>query len=273
VTGQIILNLTIGAIVSTVLAILSIRTRSLSVAGGIGAIIIGTVIFGQGGLAWYAILLSFFISSTALTRFRHEAKSAKGMGELKAGARGFGQAVGQGGIAALLAGGALLLPNCTALLSVGFVSALAEANADTWAVELGVLSKDDPRLITRISKAVAPGTSGGISALGESSAVAGSIFVALVAIVIGVLGSAPIALFLIAIVAAVIGEHIDSVLGATVEAGYYCETCKKETEKMIHKCGTPARHHRGFQLVTNEAVNFISTGAAAIVAMTLFLLL
>jgi uncharacterized protein (TIGR00297 family) len=271
--GQIILNLTIGAVVSTIFVALSIRMRSLRVSGGIGAVIIGTVIFAQGGLAWYAILLSFFISSTLLTRFGHPTKSAKGVGELKAGARGFGQALGQGGIAALLAGIALLFPDYNALLSVGFVGALAEANADTWAVELGVLSKHNPRLITKFSKIVAPGTSGGISDLGESSAVAGSIFVALVATLVGVIGSAPIAVFLVALIAAVIGEHVDSALGATIQAGYYCETCNKETERRIHKCGSPTRHIKGSQLVTNEAVNFISTGAAAIIAITLLLLL
>jgi uncharacterized protein (TIGR00297 family) len=154
-----------------------------------------------------------------------------------------------------------------------FVGALAEANADTWAVELGVLSKYNPRLITKFSKIVAQGTSGGISGLGESSAVAGSILVALVATLVGVFGSALIAMFMVAVIAAVIGEHIDSALGATIRAGYYCETCNKETERRIHKCGSPTRHFKGSQLVTNEAVNFISTGVAAIVAITLLLLL
>jgi uncharacterized protein (TIGR00297 family) len=273
VTDQIALNFAIGATVSTILVVLSIRARSLSVGGGIGAIIIGTVIFGNGGWTWYTVLLSFFISSTVLTRFRHSAKSAKGVGELKAGARDFWQTVGQGGIAALLAGIALLFPNGTVLLGMGFVSALAEANADTWAVELGVLSKRNPRLITKFSKLVAPGTSGGISGLGESSTVAGSLFVVVVASVLGVFGSAPIALLLVATIAAVLGEHMDSALGATIQAVYYCPTCKKETERAIHKCGTATQHIKGFQVVTNEAVNFISTGLAAIVAMTLYLLL
>jgi uncharacterized protein (TIGR00297 family) len=170
----------------------------------------------------------------------------------------------------MIAGVAVLLPSDPALLGVAFVSALAEANADTWAVELGVLSKRNPRLITKFSKEVAPGTSGGISGLGELSAVAGSLFVVLVAGVLGVFGNAPVVPLL---VAAIIGEHIDSVLGATVQAAYYCPTCKKETERRIHKCGTPTQHVKGFQIVTNEAVNFISTGLAAVVAVVTYLLL
>jgi uncharacterized protein (TIGR00297 family) len=262
-----------GAIVTTILVVLSIRTRSLTLDGGFGAILIGTVIFGNGGWRWYAVLLSFFISSTILTRFRRSVKSAKGAGELRAGARDFWQAVGQGGIAALLAGIALFFPNLSAVLSIGFASALAEANADTWAVELGVLSKHNPRLITKFSKLVEPGTSGAISGLGESSAAAGSIFVAVIASVLGIFGSVAVALILVVAIAAAIGEHIDSALGATVQAAYYCPICMKETERRIHRCGTVTQLTKGFKPVTNEAVNFISTSTAAIVAMALYLLL
>jgi uncharacterized protein (TIGR00297 family) len=273
VIDSIAANLAIGAIVSTILVILSVRVHGLDAGGGIAAVIFGAVIFGKSGWTWYAVLLSFFISSTILTRFKHSAKSAKGIGELKAGARNFWQAVGQGGIAALIAGVALLIPDHAALFGVVFVSALAEANADTWAVELGVLSRRNPRRIAKLSEAVLPGTSGGISGLGELSAVAGSLFVSLAASVLGVFGSAPMVLVLVTTIAAVIGEHIDSVLGATIQAAYYCSACMKETERRIHKCGTATQHIKGFRPITNEAVNFISTGLTAVVAMTLYLLL
>jgi uncharacterized protein (TIGR00297 family) len=273
VADQIVLNLAIGGVASTILAVLSVRARSLSLSGGIGAIVIGAAIFGYGGWTWYVVLLAFFFSSTLLTRFKYSTKAAKGVSELKAGARSFWQTVGQGGFAAIIAGIALLFASEPAPLGVAFVGALAEANADTWAVELGVLSKRNPRLITKFSKEVAPGTSGGISVLGELSAVAGSLFVALVAGVLGVFGRGQVALLLVATVAAIIGEHIDSILGATVQAAYYCPTCRKETERKIHKCGAATQHVKGSQVVTNEAVNFISTGSAAVVAVIMYLLL
>jgi uncharacterized protein (TIGR00297 family) len=241
--------------------------------GGFGAIVIGAAIYGYGGWAWFVVLLSFFFSSTLLTRFRYSAKTAKGVSELKAGARTIWQTIGQGGVAALIAGLALLHANDPALLAVAFVGALAEANADTWAVELGVLSKRNPRLITKFSSEVPPGTSGGVSPLGEFSAAVGSLFVALVGGILGVFGNAPVILLVVATVAAVIGEHIDSVLGATVQATYYCPNCKKETERKIHRCGTHTKHVKGVQPVTNEAVNFISTGLAAAVAATIYLLI
>ena len=101
---QILLNLVIGAVASTILAVVSIRARSLSLSGGIGAIVIGTAIFGYGGWRWYVVLLSFFFSSSFLTRFRYAAKTAKGVSEMKAGARTLWQTIGQGGVAALIAG-------------------------------------------------------------------------------------------------------------------------------------------------------------------------
>lgn len=272
-TSQVLLNLAIGAVASSILAILSVRSRSLSLSGGIGAIVIGTVIFGYGGWTWYVVLLSFFISSSLLTKFRYSTKAAKGVGEMKAGARTIWQTVGQGGIAATVAGIALLSSPVPMLMAVGFVSALAEANADTWAVELGVLSKRYPRLITSISKEVPPGTSGGVSMLGELSAAAGALFVSLAGAVLGVFGSTPVVPLLIAAVAAILGEHIDSVLGGTIQAAYYCPTCRKETERRIHKCGTVTRHMKGVQAANNEAVNFLSTGLAVAIGVILYLFL
>ncbi len=272
-TSQVLLNLAIGAVTSSILAILSVRIRSLSLSGGICAIVIGTAIYGCGGWTWYVVLLSFFLSSSLLTKFRYATKVAKGVGEMKAGARTIWQTVGQGGIAAIVAGVSLLSSPTPMLMAVGFVSALAEANADTWAVELGVLSKRYPRLITSISREVPPGTSGGISMLGELSAVAGALFVSLTGAVLGVFGRSPFVPLLIATVAAILGEHIDSLLGGTIQAAYSCPSCKKETERKVHKCGTVSRPVKGIQAANNEAVNLIGNALAAAIGVVLYLLL
>jgi uncharacterized protein (TIGR00297 family) len=246
--------------------------RYLTLGGAFGAIVIGTVIYGYSGWTGYLVLLSFYLSSSLLTKLKYSTKAAKGASEQKAGARNIWQTIGQGGVAAAFAAAALFFPVDHTLVAIGVVGALAEANADTWAVELGILSRQHPRLITQLSRKVLPGKSGGVSCLGELSAVAGSVFVTVVAGVLGVLGNASLSPLIISGIAAVIGEHVDSVLGATVQAAYYCPTCRKETERKVHRCGTPTEHVKGFELMTNEAVNFISTATAAVLALALYML-
>jgi uncharacterized protein (TIGR00297 family) len=250
-----------------------VRGRSLTLGGGVGAILIGTAIYGYVGWTGYVVLLSFFVSSSLLTKFRLKTKAAKGVSELKAGARNIWQTIGQGGITLIIAGIALLNSNHSTVLAAGFVGSLAEANADTWAVELGVLSRRNPRLITKFSSKVPPGTSGGVSTLGELSALAGCFFIAIVAGVLGVLGNTPVLLVITTAIAAFVGEHVDSVLGATFQAAYYCPLCQKETERRVHRCGTLTNHVKGSQIMTNEAVNFISTATAAAFALIFYLLL
>jgi hypothetical protein len=53
------------------------------------------------------------------------------------------------------------------------------------------------------------------------------------------------------------GSLFDSLLGATVQAMYYCPTDKKETEKHpLHTCGTETVHIRGWKWLDNDWVNF-----------------
>ena len=58
----------IGLIVSIVIAYLAFRVRALNVSGGIAAGILGTIVFGLGGTGWAVVLLTFFISSSLLSR-------------------------------------------------------------------------------------------------------------------------------------------------------------------------------------------------------------
>ena len=66
------------------------------------------------------------------------------------------------------------------------------------------------------------------------------------------------------------GALVDSPLGASVQAIYYCPTCEKETEKRTHGCGTPTRQERGWRWLNNDMVNFFSSLIGALVAAGLF---
>src|SRR5205085_9892042 len=99
----------------------------------------------------------------------------------------------------------------------GYVGALATATADTWATELGVLSPQQPRLITT-GKHVAPGTSGGITLLGTTAAALGAFALGLVFWLLQRCQRSLIALPLTALVSGLAGSIVDSLLGATVQA-------------------------------------------------------
>jgi uncharacterized membrane protein len=128
-------------------------------------------------------------------------------------------------------------------------------NADTWATELGVLSKNLPRLITN-GKAVERGTSGAVSLPGSLAALGGAALIGLTAGLFS-LKAEPLRLAGAAILGGLAGSFFDSLLGATVQAIYYCPACQKETERHPrHLCGTETSLRRGWRWLNNDVVNF-----------------
>lgn len=256
-------QIAVGLILSTLIGYLGYRRAALTHSGWLGAIITGTVIFGFGGLEAGLLLVVFFGSSSLLTRYKESAKIEVAVNFAKGGRRDLAQALANGGVATLAAFIFGLTHNPIGW--VALVGALAEANADTWATELGILSKRLPRLISTGREVVA-GTSGGITPLGTIAAAVGS----------GIIGGLA-ALFRsdwrllpIGLLAGSIGALFDSLLGATVQGIYYSEARHKETEKQIEIDGTPNRLLRGFRFINNEVVNFASTLFVALVAIALF---
>src|SRR5258708_34319401 len=62
------------------------------------------------------------------------------------------------------------------------------------------------------------------------------------------------------------GRFFDSLLGATVQAMYYCPDCDMETERPMHRCGTKAKTLRGISWINNETVNLLATLFVRLVA-------
>lgn len=271
------LQLTIGILLAAIIALATYFTHSLSRSGAVGAFILGSIIFGIGGLGWSILLLAFFISSTLLSRLFKGRKREIEANFSKGSRRDGFQVAANGAIAGLCA---LLFPFLgePAWLWAGFAGALAAANADTWATEIGVLGKAKPRMITN-GRRVEPGTSGAISFTGLLAAFCGSLLIALLAVLFKpdqVLNTLEnnIALPLIVTIAGIAGSLIDSLLGAGSQAMYYCDTCKKETEKHpLHGCGNPTRLVRGLAWLNNDWVNTVCTLTGSVTAILLALLL
>lgn len=262
------MQLLLGFLIAVLIASAAYRAKSLNRSGALAAVAVGTVIFGMGGWQWAVLLLTFFISSSLLTRAFNKRKSNLDEKFSKGGQRDAGQVFGNGGLATLFAGLTFFYPEDPRLW-LGFAAALAASNADTWATELGVLNPHPPRLITHPKQIVEKGTSGGISLVGTFAAVAGAGLIGFLAGLLNPDGISWSTMFLVTL-AGLLGSLFDSLLGATVQAIYRCPTCDKETEQHpIHSCGTPTEQIRGWRWLDNDWVNFGCGAFGAVVALLL----
>lgn len=267
--GQKRRELLIGLIFSSIISLLAYRRHSLNRSGSVGAIVTGTTVCGLGGWRWGLTLIFFFVSSSLFSHFREQDKARTVAEKFSKGSeRDITQVAANGGIATLMAVGYGVTNSAPLreLLEAGFTGAFATATADTWATELGVLSPVQPRLITS-GKTVPPGTSGGITALGTGAAALGALALGMVHWILHPHRKAHTTLPLIALVSGLAGSLFDSLLGATVQAMYYCPTCDKETERRIHSCGTRTKPWRGISWMNNDVVNLLATLFGALVAM------
>src|SRR3989304_9619560 len=261
------MQLICGIILAIIISYLAYRAHSLNKSGALTATLIGTAIFGIGGWQWAILLLTFFITSSALSRAFRNRKQALREKYSKGHERDAGQVLGNGGLAALFAGLHALYPE-SIIPWVGFAASLAAVNADTWATELGILNPTPPHLITDLRKRVEKGTSGGISLWGTGASLLGSSVIALLAVLLSPTGTLTTAHWLLITFAGLSGSLFDSFLGATVQAMYYCPTDKKETEKHpLHTCGTQTVHLRGWKWLTNDWVNFACGALGVVIAL------
>jgi uncharacterized protein (TIGR00297 family) len=267
----------IGLSTAVMIAYLAYRARSLNKRGAIAAAILGTIVFGLGGSAWATLMLTFFISSSALSRFSGKAHVNQDFA--KGSRRDAAQVTANGGTAGVLALTWFVLskfiPASPALpaLWLGFAASLAGANADTWGTELGIYNPRQPILLTTF-KRVPKGTSGGVSGMGTLAALAGAGLVGGMAILCTLLGWAPASgiplgfQFMIVTLGGFAGALIDSCLGATVQVIYYCPSCEKETERHPqHICGTATTLKRGWPWLNNDWVNLACTLSAGLIGL------
>ena len=260
----------IGLLLAVTSSYIAYRAKSLSKDGAFAATFIGMIIFGLGGWQWAVLLLAFFASSSVLTRIFTNRKKDLDEKYSKGGQRDAGQVFSNGGIATAFVLLHLFFPQLIWVWP-GFAASLAAANADTWATELGVLDPDLPRLMTNLMKKVERGTSGGVSLYGTSAALFGAAFIGYLSVILvrDNLASG----FILVTTSGLFGSLFDSLLGATVQAIYYCPIDKKETEKHpLHTCGTPTIQIRGWKWLNNDLVNVAcgAFGSLTAILLTIF---
>lgn len=252
----------IAFVLSAMIAALAFWRGSLSRSGAGAAVLVGTLTFGLGGWQWGMLLAIFFVSSSLLSHFKEEQKLAASEKFDKGHQRDLGQVMANGGVGAIIA---ILSSIFTSdIWYLLFVGVMATVTADTWATELGTLSKKAPRLITNGLR-VETGTSGGVSLLGTGVSSAGGLLIGISAGIGD--GSLLFLMAFIGSVAGLIGSLFDSLLGATVQRIYYCDECSKETERKLHKCGHATRPLRGWYWLNNDLVNLWASLVGGLVAL------
>ncbi|MDF2652538.1 MAG: rane protein [Paenibacillus sp.] len=247
---------------------------SLSLSGLAAAMLLGTSMFALGNLAWFGTLIAFFISSTLLSKLKHQRKSAAESGYAKGGRRDAGQVAANGGLGLLLCIGNAVWPDPA--WWIVFVGVMATVNADTWATEIGGMSVSTPRSIIN-GKCVPAGTSGGVTGLGLLASLLGGAFIGLVSgwfsqmIELEYELGAIAVLFILGAVSGLIGSLADSWLGATFQVMYRCNVCGKTIEKQFH-CGQKAALFRGMRWMRHDMVNAVSSIVGGIMCLAIYLL-
>jgi len=165
-------QLSIGILLVIIFGVLSLKLKIVDFTGFLAGLVVGWSIYIFGDWRWFIIVLTFHLAAGFFTKYGYKQKREKGAAEEKGGARAWRNIIANGGVAALFA----FAEGFTSLeyFFAGFLGAVSTATADTLATEIGLLHSDEPRLITDLKKRVPPGTSGGVSLLGEIATILGA---------------------------------------------------------------------------------------------------
>lgn len=258
-----IAQLLVGIAAASAIAYIAFRYKLLGRSGAWATFLLGSVVFGLGGLQWSLPLITFFLLSSLLSKYspkrREAVRDQLNLIFEKGSTRDAGQVLSNGGVAGLIV--ILYTIDPRPEFYIAYVGALAAAAADTWATEIGVLARGSTLSILTL-RPVNRGTSGGISLAGIMGAVAGAISVAI--------SAAPwyprlLPLVPVVVLSGVIGSIADSIAGGAIQGTYRCPVCGLVTERQIH-CGHRATLEHGYRWIGNDLVNLLCCVVGAITA-------
>ncbi len=246
-------TLAISGLLAFLIAIPSIYLGFLTFDGGMVTFVLGTLIFAFGGLKWALPILTFFLTSSILT------KLVKGRSVVKSGeARDSAQVLANGGLPLAFLIFNVIFPS--QIWYVLYVVSLAVVNSDTWSTEIGTLSRMMPRSIVNF-RVLPKGSSGAVSPCGSFGGLLGSFIIAAFLIIYGYSWK----IFVLAGLFGFLGNVIDSILGATVEIQYKCPKCGGIFDVDWH-CGIRLERLRGIKWFGNNMVNFTASLAGSLIA-------
>ncbi|KAH7046401.1 integral membrane protein DUF92-domain-containing protein [Linnemannia elongata] len=246
--------------------------KSLAPSGALAATFVGIGTFTNSPYVFGSVLLTFYLSSSKLTKFKSQIKKTLEEDHQEGGGRTAIQVFSNGATGTILAvlfqyifwttesRPATLFVNDwrASTLLFAYIGHYACCNGDTWASELGILNKSWPTLITTFKK-VPPGTNGGVSPLGLGASLGGGLLIGIAAAISIIVQLAFLgALVLAGAGAGLFGSLLDSVLGATVQKSNYSTKKKIITYKAPEK-DDEIKSISGLDILDNHQVNFFSS--------------
>ena len=276
---------------------LAIKTKILTVGGAFAAVFVGTLI-SLSGFEFFTILAAFFFSSSKATNIHKQIKSKLlGRSYTKDKTRNpiqvFSKSLFPSLICLIIAkkyGPSMNLfdlentinNKLKLFLEFLFIGFFESANADTWASELGIASKNIPVLILKGFKPVPKGINGAISGYGTMCSIYGGLFISFVTVICNIFRFGPlnfiqdkiliyisIKVLLLGGIIGFIGSLIDSLLGQTVQLSIYNETKKcvieKENEKEAKDNGDELKYY-GKDILNNSGVNLVTGIITALIS-------
>ncbi len=246
------MRLVIALAAVLVIGLIAYRKRQLNLSGVVAAVVMGAAATVMGGFTSLSLYLFFLISAAVIGKL---SKKIRGLDRIhkKGGRRDAVQVLANGG-AALAAMLIHAFDSSPVYLAV-FTACLAEACSDTWASEIGVLSKSEPVSILTFTK-VPKGLSGGVSLLGTCSAMLSSILYGIFAF--SCYDGINLSLVMVVIFSSFAGVMTDSVLGATLQAHFYDEKEDIITEHSRDREWNALKLVRGLRFMDNDMVNLTS---------------
>ncbi|MGC1219634.1 MAG: TIGR00297 family protein [Phormidesmis sp.] len=229
---------------------LAVPKKLLTPAGYGNAWLLGITVWLAFGWQGYVTILFYFFVGSAVTKVGMAQKEAYGIAESRGGVRGPGNVWGSaltGALCGLVVLALQILSPASLnlwqpLLALGFAASLSTKLSDTTATEIGKAYGQRTFLITTLQP-VPRGTEGAVSLEGTLAGIVGSLAIAAIAWLCGLISTGGIG---ICVFAAFCATTVESLIGATIE------------EKL------------GW--LTHDLVNIINTTIGATIAMTLWCL-
>ena len=238
--------------------------KSLTISGFFAAVILGTLIYMFGSYIAWSLLIFFFMSSSILSKLNKNDKEVNG--------RNYIQVISNAIVSLLFLTFYYFLHDLTYLIVA--VVAIAASTADTWASEMGSMSKGKTYSILTF-KAMEKGLSGAISWLGILASFLGALATSLLfagcyfisnefswILMLKFTGIITISGFL--------GSILDSYLGVLLQAKYKDIKSGKISEMISN-----TEHFiliSGKKFITNSTVNFIMVLTVSVVTYVLLII-